>query len=288
MAATPVLVLAVLLAATPVRAQFPDVLSAQECPGCAAAWSAEDATRLAGVWSSALTSAADPAWAPEDFACAIACTSAARIRAASASASELRAERGSYPLFEFACDKRGFAAQVVSPLPLEIEVFGGRVVLHYEEQGVTRTLELSGRETIDSNQRSRPSLLGSSHAHFEHGALVVETSGMEPRRFYDWFGGRSTSDQMRAIERYTMSGDGAWLELTLELVDPGAHSAPLVLTKRWRRVPGVEIAHYGCDVMSGQLEGVFDEYVDPAIVEGRRARAGLPTLSAVSSSNQHH
>jgi hypothetical protein len=151
--------------------------------------------------------------------------------------------------------------------------------MHYEEHGATRTLPLAARETTTPHE---PSLLGTSSAHFEHGALVVETRGISARRFYGWFGGRPPSDQLRATERYTTSADGAWLNLSLELVDPVAHDAPLALTKRWRRVPGAAIAHNGCDVMSGQLEGVFAEYIDPARVEERQAAAASPWLTAVS------
>jgi hypothetical protein len=70
--------------------------------------------------------------------------------------------------------------------------------------------------------------------------------------------------------------------LTLELVDAKAHGAPLVVTKRWRREPGATIERHGCDVMSGQLDGVFAEYVDLAQVHKRRIAAGSPQLSAVS------
>ena len=279
-AATASFALGALLAATPARAQFPDVLSADECPGCAAAWATHDESRFSGVWSSALTSATDPAWAAEDFACFIACTPAARAHAATALLREIAAERDAYPLFEFACDARGFATQVVSPLPLRIEVSAAQVALHYEEQGATRTVPLVAHDATASRE---PSLLGTSTARLEHGALVIETRGIAPRRFYGWFGGRPPSDQLRATERYTTSADGAWLNLRLELVDPAAPTASLVLTKRWRRVPGAEIAHYGCDVMSGQLQGVFAEFVDPALVE-RRIAADSQRLTAVPSS----
>src|SRR5262249_13056096 len=141
-AATATLSVSALLAATPARAQFPDVLSPDECPGCAAALAASGESRFAGVWSSALTSATDPAWAPEDFACFIGCTPAARAHAATALLREIAAERDAYPLFEFACDPRGFAAQVVSPLPLKIEVSTGRITLNYEEHGAKRALPL--------------------------------------------------------------------------------------------------------------------------------------------------
>lgn len=267
-----------LLASLPAWAQFPDVLSDEECPGCRAALEAFEAPRLAGVWSSPLTTAEDPAWAPEDFACFIACTPAARQRARAGAARLPDADREAYPLFQFACDPRGFAEQVVSPLPLQIEVQPGRVVLHYEEFGVTRTIPVSAR---GASRAGEPTPLGVSSARVEAGALVVETSGIAARRFYGWLA-PSPNGELRATERYTTSVDGTWLDLTLELTDSKAHAAPLVVTKRWRRVPGAAIAHFGCDVMSGQLEGVFAEYLDPARVDERRVAAGSPRVTAVT------
>ena len=266
-----------LLAAMPASAQFPDVLSESECPGCRAALEAVEAPRLAGVWSSALTAAKDPAWAPEDFACFIACTPAARERAA-AGAARPNADRDAYPLFQFACGPRGFAEQIVSRLPLQIEVQPGRVVLHYEEFGVTRTIPVG---VHGASRTGEPTPLGVSSARIEAGALIVETSGIAARRFYRWLA-PSPNGELRATERYTTSTDGTWLDLTLELIDSKAQVAPLVVTKRWRRVPGAAIAHFGCDVISGQLEGVFAEYVDPAQVDERRVAAGSPWLTAVS------
>jgi hypothetical protein len=267
-----------LLAATPAWAQFPDVLSAEECPGCRAAWEATAEPRLAGVWSSPLTAAGDSAWRPEDFACFIACTPAARERASAVAVRGADADRDAYPLFQFACDPRGLAEQVVSPLPLQIDVQPGRVVLRYEEFGVTRSIPVATR---GASRGAEPTPLGVSSARFEGDALVIETKGIAIRRFYGWLA-PSPNGELEATERYTTSPDGAWLDLTLELFDSEARTAPLVVTKRWRRVPGVEIARYGCDVMSGELEGVFAEYVDPARVDEHRIAAGAPRLTAVS------
>ena len=66
----------------------------------------------------------------------------------------IAAERDAYPLFEFACDPRGFAAQVVSPLPLKIHVSAGHIVLSYEEHGATRTLPVASRETAAPGEPS--------------------------------------------------------------------------------------------------------------------------------------
>jgi hypothetical protein len=277
-------ILAALVAAPPAYAQFPDVLSESECPGCRSALEQADerfaslVAPFTGTWSSALTSAADPAWAVEDFSCFIACTPEARALAAARFGPPTGERRAEFQLFQFACDPRGFAAQVVSPLPLRIEREPGRIVMHYEEFGAERTIPLDGPRAAATGQ---PSLLGVSVGRFEGSALVIETSGIAARRFYAWFGGRALSDKLRAKERYTTSPDGVWLDLVLELDDPETHAAPPVLTKRWRRVPGVELAHYGCDVMSGQLDGVFAEYANPSTVEERRLVSGSPQLTAV-------
>jgi hypothetical protein len=67
-----------------------------------------------------------------------------------------------------------------------------------------------------------------------------------------------------------VSGDGRWLDLTLELVDADTLREPLVLTKRWRRTERETLRSHGCDVMSAGLEGVVFEYVDPAKIDARR------------------
>jgi hypothetical protein len=289
------------------NAQFPDVLSADECSGC------REALLLAGIWSSPLTSSADSAWSLEDFFCFVACTAEARARATAVLEDPASSSRPWLDLYpdvvaenaraatrlsktsshvgstdahdaptahavrapSFSCDDQGFAAQVVSPLPLRIEHRAGRVVLHYEEHGVEREIRLEGDGEPDRHgpaaDISAP--LGISNGRFENGAFIVETTGIPAGRLYDWFGGAPHSDKLRAVERYETSDDGAWLDLTLELDDPETLRDPLVVTKRWRRVPGVEILHHGCDVMSAGLEGVFAEYVDPAKLDARRRQS---------------
>ena len=282
-------ILAALGVAGPAHAQFPDVLSESECPGCRAALEQNDArltaqaALFAGTWSSALTSANDPAWAIEDFSCFIACTPEARALAGSRARGPTT-QGDELQRFQFACDPHGFAAQVVSPLPLRIALESQRVVMHYEEFGAERRIPLDGQRPASTQQ---PSLLGVSVGRFEGSALVIETRGIAAHRFYSWFGGRAPSDRLRGTERYTTSPDGGWLNLTLTLDDPEMHTAPLILTKRWRRVPGVEIAHYACDVMSDQLDGVFAEYVDPKKVEEHRSAApSSPQLTSSSDTRR--
>jgi len=295
---------AALFGSSPLAAQFPNVESEIECPGCTARDHVAEAklTTFAGTWSSALTSEDDAAWAVEDFFCFAACTPEAHDTATELLENPANAQRSSLELYsqvvaanvrsaasvmtpaaraqadgprawpsepKFSCEPQGFAAQVVSPLPVEIEVEPGRLLLRYNELGVTRTIGLGS-----ATRPHASSPLGVSLARLEDGVLVVETTGLAADRLYGWFGGAPHSDKLRAIERYSLSDDGAWLNLVLQLRDPETFTTPLVVTKRWRRTPNVRIAPHVCDVMAAQLEGVFAEYVDPAKIDARRA--GLP------------
>ena len=109
-----------------------------------------------------------------------------------------------------------------------------------------------------------------SRGRFEDGVLVVETNGIPAGRLSEWLGGLAHRDALHAVERYSVSADGRWLDLTLTLDDPATLVKPLVVTKRWVRAPRARILHYGCDVMSAGLSGVFAEYLDPRIIEARR------------------
>jgi hypothetical protein len=241
------IVVAMLIGGTGQRAhaQFPDVLSPAECPGCAAVQSPFE-----GVWSTALTAPDEPGWALADFACATACTPAARSSAAALLGDAHRpavellpalAALGSRPL-RFGCDALPFAAQVASPLPLSIRRDGDALVLRYEEGNAVRTIALAGGAPAASTAR------------FERDALVIETRGAG----------------LQATERYTRSADGRWLELTLQLAPAGKGQRPTTLTKRWVRAANARVATHGCDAMSAGLEASLADYVDPRKLDARR------------------
>jgi hypothetical protein len=154
---------------------------------------------------------------------------------------------------------------VLSHLPIEIEHGADRVVLRYEELGASRTIFLGEPTTT---REITP--FGVSRGRVEGRTLIVETRGIPVGRLHPWFGGAPHSTRLHAIETYSLSDDGDWLDLTLELHDPETLREPLVVTKRWRRAPGARLASHYCDIMSGQLGPVFAEYVDPKAIDARR------------------
>lgn len=93
--------------------------------------------------------------------------------------------------------------------------------------------------------------MGYSVGRYEGDALVVETTHIAAN-LAPWglgfpipfpFDGRH-SDQLKAVERYTRSGDGARLLLDVTLEDPWALRQPVTLKKVWGWAPEQQIAPY--------------------------------------------
>lgn len=287
--------------------QFPDLKSEIECAGCGAAVENGDALApFAGVWSTPAASQDDPAWEAEDFFCFVACTPRGREIVAGVLRDPANARRSAVELFpeaaaanagdatklltpaaavnaapganagttRFACNPDGLVPQVLSPLPLAIEGQAAHVVLRYEEFGVRRIASVGEPD----HGTAGLSAFGTSSARIENGALVVRTTRIAPGRIYGAFGKLAHGPRASTVERYTVSGDGRWLELTLGLTDPDTLREPLVLVKRWRRAAEHEtLRAHGCDALSAGLEGVVFEYLDPAKIDARRAQARAVT-----------
>jgi hypothetical protein len=279
-------------------AQFPDLQSESECPGCAATVVARDeraaiATamadaaleRFSGTWSSALTSADDPAWAIEDFYCAAGCAPEARERAAAALAVQANAQRPTTAIFAelaaedarlgraapkvtFSCSTPEFAEQILSVPPISIAGAHGGIAFRYEQFGAVREISFDA-----SASRASPAL-GESTARVEHGSLVIETRGIRLR-----------GEAARAIERYRVSDDGRQLDLTLEITRD-LHE-PLVLVKRWLRTAGGTLQRQGCDVMTAGLDATLADFTDPAKLDARRRGAvETVTLRSISAARR--
>ena len=132
-------------------------------------------------------------------------------------------------------------------------------MLHYEEFGAERVISLAGHARLPRINHTRSGSRGAVRERRLRRGDEPHPRGPVPRQLRR----RTARRGLRATERYTLSDDGDWLFLVLELVDPATLSEPLILTKSWRRSPNAAILQYRCDVMAGQLEGAFADYIDP-------------------------
>jgi hypothetical protein len=71
----------------------------------------------------------------------------------------------------------------------------------------------------------RPSWYGYSVGHYEDGALVIETVGLNDRTLVDRYGSPS-SESLRVVERYTMNEDRSLIRVDFTVEDPSVFTTP--------------------------------------------------------------
>jgi hypothetical protein len=234
---------------------------------------------LQGIWSGPTQMLDDDAWAFEDFACFLGCP-VETFAYARTLFSDPRNYDHSYPELHGAvmrrrgqdivakltptalakrqefdpandpaigCQPYGLVRQALSPVPIELGQTDDVVTIRYELWGAVRRVFLDGRPA--GNDERTP--LGHSVGRYEDGTLVVETTGIrgdviaaDARAVH--------SDDLRSIERYTLSDDGNRLDLELTLIDPSTLTEPLTFRTAWRRTPVAPIFPYECRLVGNR------------------------------------
>lgn len=146
------------------------------------------------------------------------------------------------------CAPFGYFRHTVSPLPLKISQLENEVVFEYEAWGGVRRAALA-----EAPARPPPELrLGHAFVRYEGNALVVEMIGIEAGDYWHQITGGQYGNDLRAVERYTVSEDGSALHLELTLHDPVMLREPRVWTKIWQSTPDIELLPHGCNTISGE------------------------------------
>lgn len=233
-----------------------------------------------GTWSGVFTTQEDPYWGLEEFVCFVGCPAVARdtlkgllddpanderpfgdlmgqaIGAQNAEFAQLLTPLGRQIQAEntgdndpkLLCQPYGFVRQVTNPLPIAISRNGEHLWVEYEEWSLLRPIWLDGRP---HPQYRTPSLLGHSVGRIENGMLVVETARVLPDRVSDFTQG-GYSDELTAVERYTVKDNPRRLELELTITDPVTLTAPYVITKIWLATPDVGLVQDRCSEFPGK------------------------------------
>ena len=135
----------------------------------------------------------------------------------------------------------------------EITQTGAQITIRHEYMDTVRTVDMRTRQ---HPANLKPSLLGHSVGWFEGDALVIETVGFtagvlmpNPPLLH--------SEQMKMIERLTLSADGSELARSYEVTDPKYFKVPLTVnnypclwTCKWRRTTAT-VTPYQCNDLTG-------------------------------------
>ena len=140
------------------------------------------------------------------------------------------------------CAPKGMPSIMEQPNPMEFVDQGDQILLRLEEYDTVRVISMDGDFPEESIE---PTLLGHSDGRWEGTTLVVETDRIDWRHFNQ--NGLQQSSEMRLVERFTPSEDGARLDYELTISDPALFTeTEIVFTKSWVWVPGDEVLPFNC------------------------------------------
>ncbi|MEP7314502.1 MAG: hypothetical protein ABI859_18105 [Pseudomonadota bacterium] len=152
------------------------------------------------------------------------------------------------------CKPYGFVREALNALPLAIHAKDNRLVIQYEEFGLSRDIWMDGRK---HPQNLAPTPLGHSIGRYEGSMLIVETVAIAADQLVMlgapnlWWGG--FADGTTAVERYSIEEDPRRLVVDLTITDPVTLTKPYLWTKTWLFTPDVELIEDSCEEVPGQL-----------------------------------
>jgi hypothetical protein len=144
--------------------------------------------------------------------------------------------------FATRCEPEGMPRIMVNPHSFEFINQGDDIILHTELYDIRRTIHMDVRTMPDD---VTPSSLGYSIGHWEDNTLVVETRHIN-WPYFDNLGTRQTED-LRVLERFTLSEDQGRLDFHITLTDPATFYEPAVMQGHWLAL-GHTIPEYNCTI----------------------------------------
>ncbi len=147
------------------------------------------------------------------------------------------------------CERFGIFRTVLHSDPIEFEVYDDRILILGEDLTIDRTVYMDGRgHPLDE----RNSNAGHSIGWYEKQTLVVETVNVTANLIDDQLAIHN-SDQATSIERYTISEDGDYLDVSLTMHDPVMLRAPLTIMRPRVLTPDRALERAPCEAISGQF-----------------------------------
>jgi len=141
--------------------------------------------------------------------------------------------------------------------PIEIVVLDDRVEVQFEEGGSLRVIPLNAGPPPPGEPYSP---LGYSEAHWEDGALVVETTHLESPTIVNDLGYPLSRDAVLR-ERYWKDAGDPTLRLEFQIEDPANYTATLRFRRIWGQSQTEQVMEWDCFSLGPRDEGPpdFDE-----------------------------
>jgi len=103
----------------------------------------------------------------------------------------------------------------------------------------------------------KPSWYGESVGHYEGGdTLVIDTIGLNERTFVDNYRTPHTA-RLHVVERFKLVQNGAKMQISIDVDDPGAFTTPWSATQRWRREQRPPLPEIVCNENNADYFGQY-------------------------------
>lgn len=142
--------------------------------------------------------------------------------------------------FATRCGPEGMPRVMWSPLPWEFVDRGDAIVLRGEIYDTARTIRMTGAAAPPGTPAT---ILGYSSGRWENGALVVTTTHVSWPYFDNI--GTPQSEDVRIVERFSLSADQTQLDFHVTVSDPATLTAPAVIEGHWLAL-GAELPRFDC------------------------------------------
>jgi len=140
------------------------------------------------------------------------------------------------------CVPHGMPKMMMTPHPYEFRDHGATIALRGGDFGSTRIIYIDDAKDPETQP---PSPLGYSVGHWEGGTLVVNTSRIN-YPYFD-FNGTPQSEDVKILERFTLSEDQTRLDHEITITDPLAFTVPITREQYWLAL-GESLPRYECAI----------------------------------------
>ena len=146
------------------------------------------------------------------------------------------------------CINPGPPKSTLLPYPIRISRPDDQtIVMEYELREEARAIAFDA-----AREPGEPSKQGHSVAGFEGDVLVIETTNFIADR-WGIQTGVDSSDRKHLLERVTLASDGLALEIEMTVTDPVYLLEPVVINRRYVKLPDRELLEVACTRESAQL-----------------------------------
>ena len=135
--------------------------------------------------------------------------------------------------FATRCEPEGMPRVMFGPLPYELVDRGDTILLRGEIFDIERTIHMNASEPPAD---ASASIFGYSTGKWENGDLVVTTTHVS-WPYYDNMG-TPQSEDVKIVERYSLSDDQTQLDFHVTVTDPATLTAPAVIDGHWLALGG--------------------------------------------------